>query len=717
MAGARTAPHAGSRPALDGVALGDDGTLRLSGRAPSPVDGATLVLRERRTGGERRAEARFAADGTFTASVDLLAGGTPATDAERSWAGTWDCLLAGAGQPLGTPLDEAGARRRGPVVLAGADAAFDARAVRGPGGAVALRIRPLPEVRRVLVDPTTLQVEGTLPPLRGRSGGRMRLVCRSRGTGEERTGEARRTEGGFAAALDLTSLLQGAAERDAWELALDVRGVPGRLPLAVRTGELAAKPQAAGYPERELHAHGVERLVRPFLSRRGVLSVRVVAPQQVAAPPEEERRWPTWARFATPLLRTVRFAAVRIAAHRIRRRPPLPPPAAGERTKVFFFLYHAYGMGGTIRTVLNLAGELARDHDVEVVSVVRRREEPFFPICDGVRVTTLDDQRAEQRRPWRRRVLDRLPSTLIHDEDWVFHESSVRQDVLLAHKLRSLPPGSVAVGSRPAINMLLGRLAPPGVLTVGQEHMNFHAHRPGLARAMRRDYRRLDVLTVLTDADRRDYAEQLEGAPIRVVRIPNALPPLPGAVSALDQPVVVAAGRLTTQKGFDLLIDAFAAVVRVHPEWTLRIFGSGMSREELRQQIVQRELYNNVFLMGRTQHLGDELSQASIFAMSSRYEGFGMVIIEAMSKGVPVVSFDCPRGPGEIIDDGRDGLLVPEQDVNAMSAGLLRLIEDEPLRRRLGAAALQTARRYDVERIAVAWRELLAAPAGEPARG
>ena len=111
--------------------------------------------------------------------------------------------------------------------------------------------------------------------------------------------------------------------------------------------------------------------------------------------------------------------------------------------------------------------------------------------------------------------------------------------------------------------------------------------------------------------------------------------------------------------------------------------------------------------MGATRDLGEALSQGSLFVLSSRFEGFGIVLVEAMSKGLAVVSFDCPRGPGEIIEDGRDGVLVPAGDVGALSRALLGVVEDEERRRALGAAALESARRYDPGAVGAGWAALV----------
>jgi glycosyltransferase involved in cell wall biosynthesis len=406
-------------------------------------------------------------------------------------------------------------------------------------------------------------------------------------------------------------------------------------------------------------------------------------------------------------LRRRLLGAPAIALHRaalalVRRLPAPRPRPRRDPPPVRIVIANAYAMGGTIRTTLDLAGELAERREVEVIALKRRaKRQPFFAFPSGVAVTTLDD-RGRQRRGRAERVLAALPSLLTHPEDYAYGSASLWTDLQLLRRLRATG-GEVVLATRPAWALLAAAAAPPDATVVAQEHLHFHAHRPALAADVRRRYRELDALVVLTEGDRADYAAVAR----RVERIRNPTPSSPGGRSALDAPVVAAAGRLGTQKGFDLLIRAFAPIARRHPEWTLRIHGGGPKRAALEAQIAAEGLQERIVLTGPVRELGEALAQASVFALSSRWEGFGLVILEAMSHGLPVVSFDCPRGPGEIISSGRDGTLVPPEDVPALTAALEELIEDPARRRAYGAAALETARAYDRDAIGARWEALL----------
>jgi glycosyltransferase involved in cell wall biosynthesis len=505
------------------------------------------------------------------------------------------------------------------------------------------------------------------------------LVARRRGEGEE----LRFAVAGGHAAVPLADLMRAGV----WDLWLGERRV-GR-----HDDGVSNKKTSVVLPARRIGALELQ----PYFTVEDNLSVRVAPPEArtpvAAAKPGFARE-----RIVRPLAIAAHRAGARVA--RLLLRPAAPDGFEGTR----ILLMHAYGMGGTIRTCLTLAEHLAKDGPVEVISIVRTRDEPFFAFPAGVTVTALDDRRG--RRTVGNRVLAALPSVLVHPDDHTYAKLSLLTDVLLLRRLRAMRSG-VLVTTRPGFNLLAARHAPPELTVIGQEHMNIGSHLPGLTDDIERSYGRLDALAVLTDADRADYARMLAGARTRVERIPNAVPRLGGAMASHEAHVVVAAGRLTPQKGFDLLIPAFAEVVRAHPDWQLRIHGAGPQRAELRRIILEHELYESVFLMGPTPQLGEALAAGSIFAMSSRFEGFGMVIVEAMSKGLAVVSYDCPRGPSEIITHGSDGLLVPELDVAALGSALAELAGDEERRRAYGQAAVETARRYDREAIGAQWDALL----------
>ena len=170
---------------------------------------------------------------------------------------------------------------------------------------------------------------------------------------------------------------------------------------------------------------------------------------------------------------------------------------------------------------------------------------------------------------------------------------------------------------------------------------------------------------------------------------------------------LVAVGRLVHQKGFDLLLRAFAAIATEHPEWTLTIWGEGEERGRLEALCAQLGLLEQVQLPGLTERPGQWVEQAEVFVLSSRFESFGNVVTEAMVAGLPVVAFDCPWGPGDIVRDGDDGLLVPPEDVGALAAAMRRLIADPELRRRLGEAGARNVRRFEKAAIVAQWEALI----------
>jgi glycosyltransferase involved in cell wall biosynthesis len=362
-------------------------------------------------------------------------------------------------------------------------------------------------------------------------------------------------------------------------------------------------------------------------------------------------------------------------------------------------------MGGTIRAAHNLAGHLAaRGNDVELLSVFRVRDEPFFgSLPQGVSASALDDRRGAASLA--ARLLRRLPSVLIHPSEKSRHWS-LWVDVQLVRRLRRR--SGVLITTRPSLNLIAADLSPPGLATIGLEQVNCDAWSPRLQAAMARYYPKLDALVTLTEQDRRAYAELLGGR-TRIERIPNTARPLGGPRPDLTARCVVAAGRLAPQKGFDLLIAAFDEVVADHPDWKLRILGSGDRRAELQALIDARGLAGSVDLAGAANDIGAELAKASIFALSSRREGFPLVLVEAMSKGLAVVSFACPTGPEDLIEDHANGILVPPLDTSAFAAALRELIEDEPLRRRLGASAAATASAYAIDAVGPRWEALLEA--------
>ncbi|MGW8351406.1 glycosyltransferase family 4 protein [Streptomyces wedmorensis] len=381
--------------------------------------------------------------------------------------------------------------------------------------------------------------------------------------------------------------------------------------------------------------------------------------------------------------------------------------------RISFLLHNGYHYGGTIRTTFTLAEELAERHEVEIVSVFRHRDRPLLGLPAGVTLRHLVDLRKDSPGYDGDHPDHHRPAEVFPRGDGRWKQYSALTDARIGEHLRGVE-ADVIVATRPGLNVHLARQARRGPVLVGQEHLILDGHSYRLRRDIAHEYALLDAVTTVTEADARAYRE-LNLPDVRVESVPNSVPvpSVPPADPAAK--TVVAAGRLTRVKRYDVLIDAFAEVAADHPDWKLRIYGSGDAVQDLKgplaRQIKERGLGEQVFLMGSVTPMEPEWAKGSIAAVTSQRESFGMTIVEAMRCGLPVVSTDCPNGPREIIEDGVDGRLVPVDDVSAFARALRGLVEDDELRAKTARAALAASERFDPGRIAARhealWTELV----------
>ena len=380
--------------------------------------------------------------------------------------------------------------------------------------------------------------------------------------------------------------------------------------------------------------------------------------------------------------------------------------------KIVFCTPALYSAGGVERVVSFKASYFAEKlgYDVAIIVTEGRGRDCYFPLSDKVKVINFELGFEEL---WKASFVKKVYLYLTKQRQY--------KRLLKAELMRIRPDVTISMLRR-EINFLTD--IPDGSKKIGELHVNRANYRNfeandsnGLKRLFAKFWmkslvgklKRLDQLVVLTDKSKAAWPELSN-----VTVIPD-----PITIEVKSEKVksekcvnrVVTIGRYAYQKGYDLLLQAWAEISRIRDlengeEWTLDIFGQG-NQTDYRQLMVELGIdTDRCHLNGPVEDVVKVYQDSSIFVLSSRFEGFGMVLVEAMACGLPVVSFDCPAGPDEIITDGVDGLLVPSGDVHALAEKLMVLMSDENLRRRLGQQARQTAQRYDMATLADQWTAL-----------
>lgn len=254
-----------------------------------------------------------------------------------------------------------------------------------------------------------------------------------------------------------------------------------------------------------------------------------------------------------------------------------------------------------------------------------------------------------------------------------------------------------------------------GGKTIGEYHFSYEKYRAkygkfaiGRVYADFRRYRiaksasRMDEFVVLTKADKQDWARLVPS----VKQIYNPCTIQEDGVAALDSKTIIAVGHLSSQKNYPDMLKAWEIVAQRHPDWRMKIYGDGSQRSRLSKIIRKRFPDGNVCLMGRCPDMEEAYLGSSALIMSSSYEGFPMVLLEAFHFGVPAVCYDCPKGPSEIIRNGESGYLVKLGDTATLADRICRIIEDSSLRKSMGTAAKADSEKYQKDAIMSEWQKL-----------
>jgi glycosyltransferase involved in cell wall biosynthesis len=364
-------------------------------------------------------------------------------------------------------------------------------------------------------------------------------------------------------------------------------------------------------------------------------------------------------------------------------------------TRILFFIY-SLGAGGAERVTVNLANYWAASgRDITIVTLAGG-ELDFYELHPAVRRISLNLAGAS------------------HGSASGLWQNLRRIAALRRVLWRARPDIALGMMTTASVLLAVAALGLP-ICALGSEHI----HPPQLPlsplwkRLRSLTYGSLEAVAALTP----EAAAWLHANTRvrRVVVIPNAVPwPLPvhppvvapAGVCKPGRQILLGVGRLEAEKGFDLLLGAFAQLAPAHPEWDLVILGEGSLRQELEDQAQGAVPQGRVFLPGRVGNLADWFQRAALYAMSSRFEGFGNTLAEALAHGIPAVSYDCDSGPRHIIRHEIDGLLVPSLDVPGLATALERLMDDSALRRRFATRATEARDRFSLPLVANLWERL-----------
>ena len=377
-----------------------------------------------------------------------------------------------------------------------------------------------------------------------------------------------------------------------------------------------------------------------------------------------------------------------------------------EKKTIHIIALHL-GVGGVEKAICSMANLFIEKYDVDIKSVYNMPGSPAFPLDERIRVKYLLDD-VPNRTEWKQAAKN-LNIFRFALESYRSFRILLQKKMTVIRAIRSINDG-VILTTRHEDNLVLSRFGSKKVYKIAQLHHDHRFERKYVS-GMKRRYGNIDVLALLTPQLVDEVRDMMRGrnSHTKLVYMPNFLEHFPENVNAPREKTVVAVGRISAVKRFDLLVQEFAALHEKVPDWKLRIIGDGEDRESLERLISDKKAEDYIILAGRKngEEVTAEMLHASIYAMTSESEGFPFVLLEAQSCALPLIAFDVRVGPGFFIRDGQNGFLIPEGNTLLFEEKLIELMEDSELREKMGSQSLEDVQAFSKERVAEKWYSVI----------
>lgn len=365
------------------------------------------------------------------------------------------------------------------------------------------------------------------------------------------------------------------------------------------------------------------------------------------------------------------------------------------------------GYGGIEKSVVSLANELCKKYDVEIAVCYNLYDKCVFDLDKRVKVNYLN---SKEIIPNHKELREALHSFNIFK---IIKQSFFASKVLRARK-RSVTnyikncSSDVIISTRDIFNSWTGKYAKEGIIKIAWEHNHFHGNMK-YAKKIVDSVSNIDTLVLVTNELNDFYNKELKNKKCRTICIPNCIESIPKDVSKLNDKRFISVGRLSPEKGYMDLLKVFQMFDSKHPGWVLDIIGDGSEVDSLKEYISTNHLEDKITLHGfqGKDYIEKIMMKSSIYLMTSHTESFGIVLIEAMSYGIPCIAMDSAEGARDIIINDKNGYLIKDRNFESMIQMMEKLADNNELRNKMGKNARESISKYTSDVIGEKWIDLI----------